>query len=107
GSAARGDWPKHMSFYADRVEYFRDGLTPKAKIETRKRKIFDRLTSYKLHFSDAPQVLVQGDRAEVSFDRGWQLCRGRKCNDGHARGMITLRRQGRGWRIISEKQIKK
>src|SRR5262249_31190446 len=106
-SAARGDWPKHMSFYADRVEYFRDGVTPKTKIETRKRKIFDGLTSYKLHFSDPPQVMIEGDRAEVSFDREWQLCHGRKCNGGQARGTITLRRQGTLWRIVSEKQIKK
>src|SRR5262245_3065325 len=106
-SASRRDWSKHMSFYADRVEYFRDGMTPKAKIEKRKRTIFDMLTSYTLHFSDAPQVVIQDNRAEVRFERDWQLCRGKKCNIGRAHGMIALRRSERGWRIVSEKQIKK
>jgi serine/threonine protein kinase/ketosteroid isomerase-like protein len=105
-SSAAGDWPKHMGFYADQVEYFSDGVTSRAKIETRKRMIFDWLSSYKLQFSEKPQISVTGDKASARFDRQWRLCRGQKCSDGRARGMISLRREESGWRIVSEKQVK-
>jgi len=106
-SAARGDWPLHMTFYADRVDYFRDGPISRDRIEKRKRRIFGGLTRYTLRFSDPPLLRLQGAQAEITFDRQWRLCRGRKCNDGQARGMLTLQRQERGWRIVSEKQIGK
>ncbi len=106
-SATRGDWPSHMTFYADRVDYFRDGAISRDRIGKRKRRIFGGLTRYTLRFSDPPQLRMQGALAEVTFDRQWRLCRGRKCNDGRARGMLMLQRQERSWRIVSEKQVKK
>jgi serine/threonine protein kinase/ketosteroid isomerase-like protein len=106
-SAARGDWPVHLGYYADRVEYFRDGVIPRAKVEARKRRIFGGLTRYTLQFSDSPQVRVAGDQAEIAFDRRWWLCRARRCRDGQARGMLLLRKRERLWRIVSEKQIGK
>jgi hypothetical protein len=44
--------------------------------------------------------------ADVKFDRQWLLKRNRKMFEGKAHGLITLRREARGWRIVSEKQIK-
>jgi hypothetical protein len=110
-TAVRGDWGKHMSFYADQVEYFRNGLLPRSKIETRKRGIFSGLDSYSLRFSESPQVHLKNfgrvQEADVIFDKQWVLRRGRKSVKGEARGLITMRRDSRGWRIVSEKQIKK
>lgn len=110
-AAQRGDWPKHMSFYAERVDYFRDGTLARAKVEARKRSIFKQLDGYALSFSARPQITLrslagQGE-AEVTFDRQWVLRRGRKQVTGRARGLVTLRREARGWRIISERQIRK
>jgi hypothetical protein len=106
-AAARGDWGRHMSFYADRVEYFRDGAISRERIEKRKRAIFGGLTSYKLRFSETPKVRMLGDQAEITFDREWRLCRGARCNKGRARGTIMLSFQEKQWRIVGEKQIKK
>jgi serine/threonine protein kinase len=110
-SATRGDWKKHMSFYADRIDYFRDGVLTRAKVEARKRKIFGGFDSYSLRFTQSPQVQLTnnngGQEAEVTFDRRWRFQRGRKRVDGKAQGLITLRRDARGWRIVGEKQIKK
>jgi len=110
-SAVRGDWGKHLSFYADRIDYFRDGKLTRAEVGSRKRRIFTGFDSYILKFTQSPQVhLRQGDgaqEADVSFDRQWRLKRNRKWIKGNARGLITLRRESRGWRIISEKQIRK
>lgn len=112
-AAMRGDWTKHVNFYADRVEYFRDGSMPRAKVESRKRSIFDKLDSYWLKFSDSPQIVLknsdsgQAQEANLTFDRSWTLRRGRKQTSGRAQGLITLRREPKGWRIVSEKQIKK
>jgi hypothetical protein len=111
-TAARGEWGKHMSFYADRVEYFSNGLLPRSKIETRKRNIFSGLDSYTLRFSDTPQIHLKNfggmQEADVIFNRQWVLRRGRKKPiKGEARGLITLRRDSHGWRIVSERQIKK
>lgn len=104
-TALRGDWNRHMSFYADRVEYFRDGTVSQEKIKKRKQAIFGGLTSYKLHFSESPRIRMQGDQAEVTFDRNWKLCRGGRCNDGRAEGTISLRLIDQQWRITSEKQV--
>ena len=115
-SATRGEWQKHASFYADRVEYFRDGTMTRSKIESRKRAIFGKLDSYWLRFSDSPQIVLKNSdgklpdgalEADVSFDRSWTLRRGRKQTSGRAEGVVTMRRDARGWRIVREKQIKK
>lgn len=110
-AAVRGDWREHANFYADRVEYFRDGPLPREKVVLRKRGIFGKLDSYSLRFSETPQVTLKTvggkQEAEVIFDRSWTLRRGRKKTVGHAPGIITLRREPKGWRIVSEKQIKK
>ncbi|MFN0110654.1 MAG: protein kinase domain-containing protein [Blastocatellia bacterium] len=106
-AAVKGDWAKHASFYADRVEYFRDGSMPRAKVEARKRAIFGKLDSYWLKFSDSPQIVLKNDaEADLTFDRSWTLRRGRKQTSGRAHGSITLRRETNDWRIVSEKQIK-
>jgi len=107
----RGDWTKHMYYYSDRVNYFRDGVLPRAKVEARKRSIFKGLDSYSLKFSDPRQVSLKHNQgyqeAELVFDRQWVLRRrGRKNIKGSARGLITMRREGRNWRIVSERQIK-
>jgi len=110
-SAARGDWNRHMSFYAGRVDYFRDGVLSRAKVEARKRRIFGGFDSYWLKFTGSPQIQLKQNsgwqEADVIFDRQWRVHRGRKRVEGRARGLITLRREARGWRIVSEKQIKK
>jgi hypothetical protein len=112
-AAVRGDWSKHMSFYADQVDYFSNGVLSRSKIEKRKRGIFTGLDAYLLRFSEAPQIHVKNSagvqEADVIFDRRWVLRRGRKSKSikGEAQGLITLRRDSRGWRIVSERQIKK
>jgi serine/threonine protein kinase len=108
-AAARGDWQKHSGFYADRAEYFRDGALTREKIVARKRGIFGKLDSYALKFSESPQVILKNfggkQEADVIFERQWTLRRGRKRSTGRAQGVITLRREPKGWRIVSEKQI--
>lgn len=110
-AAVRGDWSRHAAYYADRVDYFRDGSLPRGKVEVRKRSIFGGLDSYSLRFSRSPQVMLKSvsgvPAAEVMFDRQWSLRRGRQKIDGKARGLITLRRDQRGWQIVGERQIKK
>jgi serine/threonine protein kinase len=113
-TAVRGDWVKNLSFYADHVEYFRDGKMSRAEVGSRKRRTFSGLDSYTLKFTQAPQIRLRqvngAQEADVSFDKQWRLMRGRKAKPitGEARGLITLRREPRGgWRIVSEKQIKK
>jgi len=114
-AAVRGDWQKHANAYADHVEYFRDGVMTRDKVVSRKRSIFGKLDSYWLRFSDSPQIVLKHSdgkspealEADVTFDRSWTLRRGRKQTSGRAQGMITLRREARGWRIVGEKQIKK
>jgi len=108
-AAARGDWQKHSGFYADRAEYFRDGTLTREKIVARKRGIFGKLDSYALKFSESPEVVLKNfggkQEADVIFERQWTLRRGRKRSTGRAQGVITLRREPKGWRIVSEKQI--
>jgi hypothetical protein len=108
-SAAGGNWDKHLSFYADRVEYFRNGKLTRAQVKARKRRVFGGLDSYSLKFTQAPQIRLRqvagANVAEVRFVRKWTLKRNRKKIEGRANGLITLRREARGWRIISEKQI--
>jgi serine/threonine protein kinase len=110
-AAVRGDWQKHANFYADKVEYFRDGTMTRASVISRKRAIFGKLDSYWLRFSESPQIVLKKNggqpEADVTFDRSWTLRRGHKQTSGHAQGMITLRREARGWHIVGEKQIKK
>jgi len=110
-SAVRGNWKKHASFYAGKVEYFRDGSMTREKVEARKRNIFGKLDSYWLKFSESPEIVLKNfngqQEADLSFDRSWTLSRGRKQSSGRARGLITLRREEDGWQIISEKQVKK
>jgi serine/threonine protein kinase len=108
-SAVGGNWDKHLSFYADRVDYFRDGKLTRAQVKARKRKVFGALDSYALKFTQSPQIRLRqvggAQVADVKFDRQWTLKRNRKRIEGRAHGLITLRRDPRGWRIISEKQI--
>jgi serine/threonine protein kinase len=112
-TAARGDWQKHMSFYADRIDYFSYGSLQRAKVEARKRGIFRSFDSSTLRFSDSPQIHMRSSNgevqeADVTFDREWVLRRkGHKLSEGRARGMITLRRSPRGWLIVSERQMRR
>jgi serine/threonine protein kinase len=109
-SAIGGNWEKHLSFYADRVDYFRDGKLTRTQIKARKRRVFGALDSYSLKFTRSPKIRLRqmngAQVVDVSFDRRWLLKRNRKKIEGKAHGLITLRREARGWRIISEKQIK-
>jgi serine/threonine protein kinase len=109
-SAVGGNWEKHMSFYADRADYFRDGKLTRAQIKARKRRVFSALDFYSLKFTQSPQIrLRQVDGAQVAdvkFEKQWLLKRNRKKIAGKAHGLITLRRETRGWRIVSERQIK-
>jgi serine/threonine protein kinase len=112
-TAARGDWQKHMSFYADRINYFSYGSLQRAKVEQRKRGIFRNFDSSILKFSDSPQIKMKStdggvQEADVTFDREWVLrMKGRKPVEGKARGMITLRRSPRGWLIVRERQMRR
>ncbi|HKX28807.1 MAG TPA: hypothetical protein VJ302_14010, partial [Blastocatellia bacterium] len=110
-AAMRGDWTRHMSFYGDTVEYFSNGTIPRSAVDLRKRRIFSGLDSYSLRFSESPQVALRNfnglREADVIFSKQWELRRGRKRVKGEARGLITLRHDSRGWRIVSERQIKK
>jgi ketosteroid isomerase-like protein len=112
-TAARGDWSRHMSFYADRIDYFSYGSLQRAKVEERKRGIFRNFDSSTLRYSDSPQIRMRSSNgevqeADVTFDREWVLRRkGRKLSEGKARGMITLRRSPRGWLIVSERQMRR
>jgi hypothetical protein len=105
-----GNWEKHVSFYADRADYFRDGKLTRAQIKARKRRVFGALDYYSLKFTQSPQVRLRkadgAQVADVKFDRQWLLKRNRKKIEGKAHGLITLRRETRGWRIVSERQIK-
>jgi serine/threonine protein kinase len=109
-SAVGGNWEKHMSIYADRADYFRDGKLSRAQIKARKRRVFGALDSYSLKFTQSPQIrlrMVDGAQvADVKFDRQWLLKRNRKKIQGKAHGLITMRREARGWRIVSERQIR-
>jgi serine/threonine protein kinase len=109
-SSVGRNWEKHMSFYADRADYFRDGKLTRAQIKARKRQVFGALDYYSLKFTQSPQIRLRkvdgAQVAEVKFDRQWLLKRNRKKIEGKAHGLITLRREARGWRIVSERQIK-
>ena len=50
-TAVRGDWAKHLNFYADRIDYFRDGKMSRAEVGSRKRRTFGGLDSYILKFT--------------------------------------------------------
>jgi serine/threonine protein kinase len=112
-TAVRGDWHKHMSFYADRINYFSYGSLQRTKVEERKRGIFRNFDSSTLKFSDSPQIQMKStdggvQEADVTFDREWVLrLKGRKPVEGKARGMITLRRSPRGWLIVTERQMRR
>jgi serine/threonine protein kinase len=110
-TAVSGNWEKHLSYYADRVDYFRDGKLTRSQIKARKRRVFSALDSYSLKFTQSPQVRLRrvdgAQVADVRFERRWLLKRNRKKIEGKAQGLITLRREPRGWRVISEKQVKK
>src|SRR5215470_15512089 len=103
-SAVGGNWEKHMSFYADRADYFRDGKLTRAQIKARKRRVFGALDSYSLKFTQSPQIRLRkadgAQVADVKFDRKWLLKRNRKKIEGKAHGLITLRHEARGWRIV-------
>src|SRR5215475_2168307 len=109
-SAVGGNWEKHMSFYADRADYFRDGKLTRAQIKARKRRVFGALDSYSLKFTQSPQIRLRkadgAQVADVKFDRQWLLKRNRKKIEGKAHGLITMRREARGWRIVSERQVR-
>jgi serine/threonine protein kinase len=109
-SSVGGNWEKHMSFYADRADYFSDGKLTRAQIKARKRRVFGALDYYSLKFTQSPQIRLRkvdgAQVADVKFDRQWLLKRNRKKIEGKAHGLITLRREARGWRIVSERQVK-
>jgi len=109
-SAVGGNWEKHTVFYADRADYFRDGKLTRAQIKARKRRVFSALDFYSLKFTQSPQIRLRqvdgAQVAEVKFEKQWLLKRNRTKVAGKAHGLITLRRESRGWRIVSERQIK-
>jgi len=110
-TAIRGDLKRHIRLYDGKVEYFRDGLLPRSKVEARKRGIFAGIDTIDLKFSETPAIRLRrkGDAqfADLTFSRQWKVRRGKRRIEGRARGLITLRRDPGGWLIVSEKQIGK
>ena len=109
-TAARGDLAPHMGFYADRVEYYRDGVISRAKVEARKRRILSGLDAVNLRFAETPSVFFKtyhGEpEADLIFDKQWELSKGERRAEGKARTLITLRRNRQGWHIVGERQLK-
>jgi serine/threonine protein kinase/ketosteroid isomerase-like protein len=109
-TAMRGDWKTHLSFYADRVNYYSDGVIPRAKVEARKRRTFGPLDSFRLGFEERPEIYIRMRKgepeADVVFTKQWSLSRGRQRAEGKARTLMTLRRDAQGWRIVAERQLR-
>jgi len=108
-TASRGEWKSHINFYADRVDYYRDGVIPRSAVEARKRRIFSGLDAFTLRFADTPRIYLRASggesKADLVFDKQWVLSRGRRRAEGKARTLVTLRRDGPDWHIIGERQL--
>ncbi len=108
-TASQGQWRAHMSFYADQVDYYRDGLISRSAVAARKRRIFSGLDSFSLLMDEQPIIrLSRRDgrpQADLIFDKQWQLRRGRKRAEGKSRTMLTLRRDDQSWYIVRERQL--
>jgi serine/threonine protein kinase len=109
-TASQGQWRAHMSFYADQVDYYRDGLISRSAIAARKRRTFSGLDSFSLFMDEQP--IIRPSRrdgrlqADLIFDKQWQLRRGRKRAEGKSRMMLTLRRDDQSWHIVRERQLR-
>jgi hypothetical protein len=92
------------------VRYYRHGVISRSAVGARKREAFSRLDSFWLRFADSPLIYIKaregGEQAELIFDKQWVLGRGRRRDEGKAQTLITLRREGGGWRITSERQLR-
>lgn len=108
-SATRGNWQQHAKFYADSVQYFREGAISPAAVLARKQKVFGETGSYQLQFSQMPMVNFQNRgkavEAEIIFDKQWVINKGRNVTEGKSSSALRLRREPLGWRIIGEKQL--
>ncbi len=109
-TVSQGQWRAHMSFYADQVDYYRDGLISRSAVAARKRRIFSGLDSFSLFMDEQPIIrLSRRDgrpQADLIFDKQWQLHRGRKRAEGKSRMMLTLRRDDQSWHIVREHQLR-
>jgi cytoskeletal protein RodZ len=108
-SATRGNWQQHAKFYADSVQYLREGAISPAAVLTRKQKVFGEAESYQLQFSQMPMVNFQNHgkavEAEIIFDKQWVINKGRNVTEGKSSSALRLRREPLGWRIIGEKHL--
>ena len=106
------NWKAHAQTYAQQVDYYRDGLVARANVMTRKQRVLSGLQRTYLKFTTTPQVTVREragtPEAEITFDKTWDLLRGKDRSSGKAQTQLTLRRGADdvSWQIVSERQLR-
>ena len=110
------DWKAHALTYAPQVDYYRDGLVARANVMTRKQRVLSGLQRTYLKFATTPQVSLREREgtpsaeitAELTFDKTWDLLRGKDRSAGKAQTQLTLQRQAdeASWQIVSERQLR-
>lgn len=110
-TALNAKWSEHSRYYAGQVTYYNEGALGRAQVVARKQRVFGGLDKYYLRFAGEPQISFNEasavPEAQLTFDKQWDLQRGKERTAGKALTQIVLRQDAKqDWQIVSEKQLK-
>ncbi len=101
------DVTRHLSNYADTVDYYRGGKVGIAKVRADKERAFSDYDSVSLNIDNLRVIPdPSGDKATAIFDKEWRFEGADKYSAGKVQQQLTLVKGGGKWLISGEKDLK-
>jgi hypothetical protein len=99
------DW--HVRHYADRVDYYRGGIVPRARIRADRLRAYSRYDHIQLAIPAIYEATVADDgTVRLVFDKQWEFVGPNGNSTGKVKQLLLLRPANGTYEIVAEKDIK-
>lgn len=106
-STEDGDINKHMSFYADTVDFYNASGASSSIIRADRQKAFDTYPDIEIKLSNIKITPDStGEKATVVLDKTWRFENDEKVSEGSVQQQLTLSKINGRWLITGEKDLK-
>ncbi|HEX2095175.1 MAG TPA: protein kinase [Longimicrobiaceae bacterium] len=103
-SWVNGDLERHLSHYADRVDFYDDADAPRSRIRSeREGDLRNFNQDRRIRVTRQAVTFPEPDRAVALVDKEWTFVGDRLRRTGAGRQEIVLERRGGRWIVVSEK----
>jgi hypothetical protein len=99
--------PEHISYYADRVDYYNRKGAGLSTIRADKRRAFSAYDTIRINLSNMRVTPDNtGENATAVFDKEWYFESDEKVSEGKVQSQLRLKKIGGVWKITGERDLK-